>query len=933
MSVTHNVAAFVAGEVSPQFYNRTDLSKYPLGMSECVNFFVNFEGGVSNRPGSQFIAPAESVNGSAKLMRFRATGNDFVLLFEDQKMRAVQNGGYLLDTSQPVSTQSFGATTTITANAHGYAENDYVWFTAVGATVPDEIFNRVFEVRNVTANTFDLYYPNGNAIDSSSWSLPDGSYEVSSIFTLDTPYLATELEMLQLSQNKLSAVLTQTNHPPQELLYDPATETFSLSALTPGSSIDPPAQPTIDAANGSAGLTASVTAVDANGVETISSRPRANPTLANYTVTEGQMRLTWDAVPGAQYYNVYRSLILPTGNDITYSSELGFIGRALSTEFVDNNIVPDFTKLPPLQTEPFSNGAILATEVTAAGSGYNRNTAVVTVTDPNGSGAELLPVISPTGTLLGLQIVKSGSGYTAPVISIDTGTGAVAAVTELSGATGNYPSISARFQQRQVFAGTVNQPDALWGTKPGTNYNFDVSRIPIESDSYSFTLDSADVNPIRHLVPLRQGLIIFTNFGVFQLRAGTGTAVSATNAITDPQAYKAVSDVTPVAIDLNILFTQAEGSAVYSMNYTYYTESFQLQDITVLASHLFTESRRVERMEFLEEPDKLVYCQRSDGRRLICTYEPDQEVIAWTRDETKGLYRDVLAIRENNRFTLYQLVDRFVDGFWQRNIERQYYRSFENSEDAEFVDAGLSLALTDGTSMLTLDSSTGTGSATTASAFWSADNVGDILYAAGGKAEITAFTSTTKVDITWLRDATELLPQDPDNTPIPIDAGDWQVSTPTDTVSGLWHLEGEAVSVLADGDFVEGITVSNGEVVLGKPYSKIIVGLAYTSLMTVLPPSSQQIILNDKRKSFLGAAVSTVASRGISMGAKGDRLVDIPNRSYEDWGEPIRDLAVTTYQVVRDGWDIRAQMQMAQTYPLPATILGLASTLEIGDDG
>ena len=931
MSVTHNVSAFVAGEVSPQFYNRTDLSKYPLGMSECVNFFVNFEGGVSNRPGSQFLVPAISVNSEAKLMRFRATGNDFVLLFEDQKMRPMQGGGYLLDAAQAVVSFTPGATTQVEVTGHGLAENDLVSFEPTVDAIPVELYFRVLEIRNVTANTFDLYYPNGSAIDSSGWDAVVDLPNLRAIATLDTPYLAAELPRLELSQNKLSAVLTHNNHAPRELIYDPATETFSLSILSPGTTIDPPTGGTIDAATGSAGIAVAVTAVGSDGIETISNRPDVDTTVVNYAVTEGQMRYTWDNVPGAQFYNVYRSLILPTGTDVTYANELGFIGRALDREFVDNNIIPDFTKLPPIQANPFANGAILDTEVTAAGTGYNRDS-IVTITDAEGTGAEIYPVVNEAGEVLGLQVIKPGSGYVAPTLTISDGSGVVANVTSLSGVSGNYPAISARFQQRQVFAGTVNEPDALWGTKPGTNYNFDVSRIPIESDAYNFTLDSEDVNPIRHLVPLRQGLIIFTNFGVFQLRASTGVGVSATNAITDPQAYKAVSDVTPVAIDLNILFTQSEGSAVYSMNYTYYTESFQLQDITILASHLFTPTRKVERMEFLEEPDKLVYCQRTDGRRLICTYEPDQEVIAWTRDETQGLYRDVLAIRENGRFTLYQLVDRFIDGFWQRNVERQYYRDFERSEDAQFVDAGLSLELMQGQGTLTLDTATGTGTAESTVAEFTAQNVGNILYAAGGKATITGFISTTKVDIMWLRDADEVIPQEDVLTPVPIQPGDWEFVTPTNTVSGLWHLEGEPVAVLADGDFVENITVTNGQAVLGKAYSKIIVGLSYTSILTVLPPSSQSIILQDKRKTFLGAAISSVQSRGISMGAKGNSLYEVPNRTYEDWGEPIRDLAVTSYQIVQDGWDERSQMQMAQTYPLPATIIGLASTLEIGDD-
>jgi hypothetical protein len=603
---------------------------------------------------------------------------------------------------------------------------------------------------------------------------------------------------------------------------------------------------------------------------------------------------------------------------------MGFIGRAYGPQFIDNNITPDFTKTPPQRSAPFVNGAIAEVNITANGSGYSR-TSTVTVNDATGSGAVIYPVVNNGGAIISFRVIDPGRDYTAPTLTISGGTGATADIV-LSGASGNYPSVSARFQQRIVYGSTINNPETIWGTKGGTEYNFDFNIPPVGTDSYTFTLDSPDVSPIRHMTALRQGLLLFTNYGVFQLRAASGAAVSATNALTDPQAYKSVGEVEPLAIDLNVLFMQQEGSAVYSMNYTFYTESFQLQDITVLASHLFYNSNKVIRMDFMEEPDKLVYATREDGTRVVGTYEPDQEVIAWTRDATQGLYKDQLVVLEGERFTLYQIVDRYINGAWRRFIERQYYREYDNLEDAKFVDCGLSRAFFTTSTTLTRNGDNLTAGA---SVTWAVD---DVIFVAGGRARITTVNSSTDADVVWEIQPKDLVPQVTTQPPRSYAAGVWTLVTPTNVVSGLSHLEGEQVSVLADGNVIEGLTVVDGSITLPRSFAKITVGLPYVSRITTLPPSSQKIILDDKRKSFMGAAVNTEETRGLLMGAAGETLYEIPNRTTETWGETIREYQGRRFSLVEDGWSMDAQMQFEQRYPLPASILGFASTIEVGDD-
>ena len=61
---------------------------------------------------------------------------------------------------------------------------------------------------------------------------------------------------------------------------------------------------------------------------------------------------------------------------------------------------------------------------------------------------------------------------------------------------------------------------------------------------------------------------------------------------------------------------------------------------------------------------------------------------------------------------------------------------------------------------------------------------------------------------------------------------------PTETWSGLDHLNGQAVSVVADGRVQEDEIVSAGEIILAQAFSDVQVGLSYTHIIEPLPPAN-----------------------------------------------------------------------------------------------
>lgn len=92
--------AFIAGEISPTLLGRTDLTKYDLAVAEGLNFFVDYRGGLSSRPGTEFIAEAYLGSLATRMTTFSFApdvANSYMLLFGDNYVRFFQDGGVVLD--------------------------------------------------------------------------------------------------------------------------------------------------------------------------------------------------------------------------------------------------------------------------------------------------------------------------------------------------------------------------------------------------------------------------------------------------------------------------------------------------------------------------------------------------------------------------------------------------------------------------------------------------------------------------------------------------------------------------------------------------------------------------------------------------------------------------------------------------------------------
>lgn len=586
-------------------YARVDLAKFHIGAAKLLNFFVDYRGGASNRPGFELVCRVLKSATATRLIKFQfSTIQNYELEFGDFYMRVIKNGGLVLETALAITSITQANPGVITRNAHGYVNGDEVNFNVLGMT---QLNGKDFFIANATANTFTLVDWNGNNVNTAGYgAFTSGT--VARVLKVVSPYAAADLALLKYTQSADVMTICHPNYP----TYDLSRSSETAWTFTPVSIGTAPAAPTATSATispGTAGITNYayvVTAVDANGEESIASQVGNVSNGIDISTTAGSVSINWIGVPGAVQYNVYKALPAD-GNAISVGAIFGYMTSSTSLSAIDTNIVPDFTVTPPTHKNPF--------------------------------------------------------------------------------AAGNNPATVTYDQQRKVYAGSTSAPETFWMSKPGQFKNFDSSNPVRPDDSITGTLVSRQVNQIKHMLSMPNGLIMLTSGGAWQV-SGIGDVLSPSTVKATPQAFNGCGDVEPLTINYEILYVQQKGTIVRDLSYNFYTNIYTGADLTILSNHLFYGFTIVDWC-YAEEPFKIVWAVRSDGKLLSLTYLKEQEVFGWAVHETDGLFLSISSIPEGEEDAVYAVVQRSIGGETVKFVERMHTRLMAGPEDAFFVDCGL----------------------------------------------------------------------------------------------------------------------------------------------------------------------------------------------------------------------------------------------------
>jgi len=159
-----------------------------------------------------------------------------------------------------------------------------------------------------------------------------------------------------------------------------------------------------------------------------------------------------------------------------------------------------------------------------------------------------------------------------------------------------------------------------------------------------------------------------------------------------------------------------------------------------------------------------------------------------------------------------------------------------------------------------------------------------------------------------------------------VDSGITYDGAATTTITGLDHLEGESVQILADGSTHPDKTVSSGSITLDRQASKVHVGMSYNSLVETLrlEAGADDGIAQGKIKRIHGITARFLDTVGAELGPDVNNLDRLPFRD----SSMSMDTAVPLFNGDKEiffpsGYENDAQVVIRQSQPLPMTIVAI----------
>ena len=496
--------------------------------------------------------------------------------------------------------------------------------------------------------------------------------------------------------------------------------------------------------------------------------------------------------------------------------------------------------------------------------------------------------------------------------------------------TTGFPSCVTFFEQRLVFAATVNNPQTIYFSKSGDYENMDanIGGTIKDDDAIVYTIASNQVNAIRFLSPTRT-LIIGTAGGEFAVYGGgDNDAITPTNIIIKRQSNFGAANVDAVPVGNATLFLQRARRKIRELAYNFDVDGYIAPDMTILAEHV-TESG-VTQMAYQDEPLAILYVVRGDGELVALTYQRDQQVTAWHRHIFGGVFGTGKAVCESvaviptddTEYQVYVIVKRTINGSTKRYIEVLNTFDFTETDNTtfNFLDSQLNYHGVSTTLNGNISNSVTTIALTDASSFSSAGKIkiNNEIISYAGKSTNNLTGCTRGVNSTTAASHTSGVTVD-------------QV---LETVTGLSHLEGQTVSILADGATHPTNVVSSGSISLDRASKKVKVGLSYTSILQTMRinAGSQNGTAQGKTKRIYEVTARLFESVGIEVGPDLNNMERVPFRTSSDpMDQGIPPFTGDKEVEFRGNFETDGFIFVRQTQPLPLTVLSLYPRLVTND--
>lgn len=315
-------------------------------------------------------------------------------------------------------------------------------------------------------------------------------------------------------------------------------------------------------------------------------------------------------------------------------------------------------------------------------------------------------------------------------------------------------------------------------------------------DDSSFSFDIPTQNEIRWLASL-ESLLLGTSGDEWKVGSNKlDTPVTPTNFTVKQQTEYGSSRIQPIKINSSILFVDYVSRKLREM--TYVEPKYESPDLTALAEHI-TKSG-ITSMSRQKNPDSLLWFTRGDGSLISQTYDREQNVVSWSKHPLggNGFAQSVCVLPNSEEDVIYVSVAYTLDG------ENITYESDLVTYEGEQV----------------------------------TDYIGDVVYIQ----KMGSRTFDSLEDCFF------------------VDCGiTFESVTPTSTITGLSHLNGENVCILASGGELteptelDDCVVSNGQITAQLNGQAVLITKAQVGMRYRYILQPMRIVVNGPDGSTLGS--------------------------------------------------------------------------------
>lgn len=185
------------------------------------------------------------------------------------------------------------------------------------------------------------------------------------------------------------------------------------------------------------------------------------------------------------------------------------------------------------------------------------------------------------------------------------------------------------------------------------------------------TLGSGPVDNIYYLVSLLR-LIVGTAGAELALRSSSiDEPLTAQNSSARTFSTQGSKNMRAVKMDTRTIFVQRSGQRVFMVGFGVRGDGlgdYEGVELTLLVPDLLAAG--IVDIAIQRQPDTRIHFALADGTVAILTYEPQEEVICWSKWETDGAVERVMSLPGTTEDAVYYHIRRTINGVTKRYLEK-----------------------------------------------------------------------------------------------------------------------------------------------------------------------------------------------------------------------------------------------------------------------